>query len=95
VDATYAVNLLSCLQPIFNRQGIQGWGHSSEARPATIVSSAMCGARSLEAVKQLLHTQLSADWTLLGYFKRPPTDSGFRYLLLKLNWEILEACLRG
>jgi hypothetical protein len=61
---------------------------------ATIVCAVMSGARGFEAIAQWIHAQLPEVWYLLGYYRRPPTGGAFRYLLLRLNPEILEAALR-
>lgn len=61
---------------------------------ATVVCAVLCGARGFDAIAQWINLQLPDLWYTLGYFRRPPTANAFRYLLNKLEPEILEACLR-
>jgi len=61
---------------------------------ATVVCAVLCGARGFDAIAQWIHLQLPDLWYTLGYFRHPPTANAFRYLLNKLDPEILEASLR-
>lgn len=61
---------------------------------ATIICAVLCGARGYEAISQWIHAQVPEVWYLLGYFRRPPKEGAFRYLLSKLDPEAFEECLR-
>ena len=61
---------------------------------ATVVCAVLSGARGYEAIAEWIHAQLCEVWYLLGYFRTPPTGGAFRYLLTKLDPEMLEQALR-
>ena len=61
---------------------------------ATIGCAVLCGARGYEAIAQWIHSQVPEVWYLLGYFRRPPTGGAYRYLLSKIDSELLEQALR-
>ena len=62
---------------------------------ATVVCAVLCGARGYEAIAEWIHAQLCEVWYLLGYYRRPPTAGAFRYLLMKLDPDVLEQRLRA
>jgi hypothetical protein len=61
---------------------------------ATVVCAVLCGARGYEAIAQWIHAQEKSVWYLLGYFRTPPKEGAFRYLLNKMDPEQLEEALR-
>jgi DDE family transposase len=89
-----AGSLLACLQQIPDPRGAQGRRHSCSAMLATVVCAVLCGARGYEAIAEWIHAQLSDVWYRLGYFRTPPTGGAFRYLLMKLDPDVLEQALR-
>lgn len=95
MDTAPAGSLLACLQQIPDPRGAHGRRHSHAAMLATVVCAVLCGARGYEAIAEWIHAQLAEVWHLLGYYRRPPTAGAFRYLLMKLDPEVLEQSLRG
>jgi hypothetical protein len=94
VDTAHAGSLLAQLQQVPDPRGAHGRRHSFSAMLATIICAVLCGARGYEAIAQWIHAQVPEAWYLLGYFRRPPTGGAFRYLLSKVDPEVLEAVLR-
>jgi hypothetical protein len=94
VNASHAGNLLARLRQVPDPRGAHGRRHSLEAMLATVVCAVLCGARGYEAIAQWIHAQLPEAWYALGYYRRPPTGGAFRYLLSKLDSEVLEQTLR-
>jgi DDE_Tnp_1-associated/Transposase DDE domain len=94
VETAPAGSLLACLRQIPDPRGAHGRRHSCSAMLATVVCAVLCGARGYEAIAEWIHAQLREIWYLLGYFRRPPTAGAFRYLLMKLDPDVLEAALR-
>ena len=90
----HAGSLIACLQQIPDPRGAHGRRHTFSAMMATIVCAVLCGDRGYEAIAEWIHAQQPAVWYLLGYFRKPPTDGAFRYLLGKLDPELFEQALR-
>jgi hypothetical protein len=95
VETAPAGSLLACLRQIPDPRGAHGRRHSLSAMLATIVCAVLCGARGYEAIAEWIHAQLPNVWYLLGYYRRPPTAGAFRYLLMKLDPNVLEQALGG
>lgn len=93
MKTAHAGSLLAVLSEIPDPRGVQGRRHGLSAMLATIVCATLCGARGFAAIADWIHAQPPEVWYLLGYYRRPPTDGAFRYLLLKLAPEVLEAAL--
>ena len=94
VNAARAGSLLECLQQVPDPRGAHGRRHSFPAMLATIICAVLCGARGYEAIAQWIHAQEKSIWYLLGYFRRPPTGGAYRYLMSKIDSELLEQALR-
>jgi len=94
VETAPAGSLLACLRQIPDPRGAHGRRHSHSAMLATVVCAVLCGARGYEAIAEWIHAQLREVWYLLGYYRRPPTAGAFRYLLMKLDPDVLEDALR-
>ena len=94
MNAAHAGSLLARLRQVPDPRGAQGRRHSLSAMLATIVCAVLCGARGYEAIAQWIHAQLPEAWYLLGYYRTPPKEGAFRYLLSMLDPEVLEKCLR-
>lgn len=86
-------NLLHFLQQIPDPRGRQGQRHSLSAMLATIICAVLSGCRGYRAIAQWIHLQEPETCHALGYFRRPPTRNAFRYLLLQVDPEELEAAL--
>lgn len=61
---------------------------------AAVVCAVLCVARGYEAIAQWIHAQEKSLWYRLGYFRTPPKEGAFRYLLNMLDPEQLEQALR-
>jgi len=94
VNAAHAGSLLAQLQQVPDPRGAHGRRHSFPAMLATIVCAVLCGARGYEAIAQWIHAQVPEVWYLLGYYRRPPTGGAYRYLMSKIDSELLEQALR-
>jgi len=94
VNAAHAESLLAQLQQIPDPRGAKGRRHSLQAMLATVVCAVLCGARGYEAIAQWIHAQEKSVWYQLGYFRTPPKEGAFRYLLNKMDPEQLEQALR-
>lgn len=94
MDTAYAGSLLARLQQVPDPRGAQGRRYSFSAMLATVVCAVMAGARGYEAIAQWIHVQEKEVWYLLGYFRTPPQEGAFRYLMTKIDPELLEAALR-
>ena len=87
-------SMLAQLQQVPDPRGAHGRRHSFPAMLATIVCAVLCGARGYEAIAQWIHAQVPEVWYLLGYYRRPPTGGAYRYLMSKIDSELLEQALR-
>ena len=94
MNAAHAGSLLAQLQQVPDPRGAHGRRHSFPAMLATIVCAVLCGARGYEAIAQWIHAQVPEVWYLLGYYRRPPTGGAYRYLMSKIDSELLEQALR-
>lgn len=94
MDTAHAGSLLACLQHVPDPRGANGRRHAFSAMLATIVCAVMAGARGYEAIAQWIHLQEKEVWYLLGYFRTPPKEGAFRYLMSKVDPEALEEVLR-
>jgi len=59
----------------------------------TTVCAVLCGCRGYRAIAQWIHLQEPQTWHLLGYWRRPPTYSGFRKLLMAVDSRAFEQAL--
>jgi len=87
-------DLLALLAGIPDPRGRKGRRHQLPAMLAAIVCGILAGAQGCTAISQWIHNQEVSFWHQLGFFRRPPTINGFRYLLLKLPPETLESAIR-
>jgi hypothetical protein len=82
---------LEYLSQIPDPRGRQGRRFPLPAMLATVVCAVLTGAQGFEAIADWIHAQPREVWWRLGFFRRPPTANAFRYLLMKLRPEQLEA----
>ena len=94
MKSSHARSLLAHLQQVPDPRGAHGRRHSFSAMIATIVCATLCGARGYQAISGWIHAQLPEVWYMLGYFRNPPKQGAFRYLMTLVDPAELEQALR-
>lgn len=90
-----AGGLLTHLSQVPDPRGRKGRRHGLSAMLTAVICGLLCGVRGYEDLVEWLHGLPVDVWHWMGYTRRPPKKDCFRDLLMRLNPEALERCLRA
>ena len=86
-------DLRDYLAQVPDPRGCKGRRHVFTAILTAVVCSILQSCRGYDAIGQWLHEQSVDFWHLLGFLRKPPTASGLRKVLARIDVEAFEQAL--